>query len=276
MGEIFNLLLLRPVLNVLLFLYSVLGHNYALAIVVLTVLLRLITQPFMSSQLKTSKKMADLQPQLKEIERKYSGDKERIAQEQMKLYREHGINPMGGCLPMLLQFPIWIALYQAIIQTLGHTPMNLLSLSRHIYSGGVFQRLGLPLLIPLSSSFLGIDLGLPGGIIIAALVGLSMWVQQKMMTPPTEGASDSPQAAFGQSMSLFMPVMFAMFTVNLPAGLGVYFIVSNLIGIVMQGFTTGWGGLTSLLPQRPSLAAPAQPAAAQEKRTKSGRSKKKR
>ncbi|MDI7274951.1 MAG: YidC/Oxa1 family membrane protein insertase [Anaerolineae bacterium] len=276
MGEIFNLVLLRPVLNVMLFLYSVLGHNYALAIVVLTVLLRLITQPFMSSQLKTSKKMAELQPQLKEIEKKHSGDKERIAQEQMKLYRQHGINPMGGCLPMLLQFPIWIALYQGIIQTLGQTPLNLLSLSKHIYTGGVFQRLALPLLIPLSSTFLGIDLGLPGGIVIAALVGLTMWIQQKMTTPAPEAGSDSPQAAFGQSMSLFMPVVFAIFTVNLPAGLGIYFIVSSLIGIVMQGFTTGWGGLTSLLPRSLGLAAPAPPAVAQEKRSKSGRSKKKR
>jgi len=272
-GEIFNLILLRPVLNALLLLYSVLGHNYALAIVVLTVVLRLITQPLMATQIKTSKKMAELQPLLKDLQKKHGGDKERMAKEQMKLYKEHGINPMSGCLPMVAQFPIWIALYQAIIQTLSATPTQLVQLAKHVYNFGVFS--SLPLLIPLASKFLWLDLGRPDPFyIIPILTAASMWIQQKMMTPAGGGGDGSQQAQLSQSMQMMMPLMFGFITINLASGLGLYFVISNLVGIIMQYFTTGWGGLKSLLPQ-PATAL-AQPAAPVQKGTKSGSRKKKR
>ena len=275
-GEIFNAILLRPVLNTLLVLYAFLGQNYALAIVVLTVLLRLITQPLMSSQLKMSKKMSEMQPQLQELQKKYGNDKERMAQEQMKLYREHGINPLGGCLPMLLQFPIWIALYQSIIQTLGRSPLQLLGLSRHIYNFGVFS--GLSLLIPLASRFLWLDLARPDPFyILPILTAATMWIQQKMMSAPTSSGADasSQSAQLNQSMQLTMPLMFGVITVNLASGLALYFVISNVVGIVMQYFTTGLGGLASLLPQRRAAALGA-PTASEQKGTKSGSRKKKR
>lgn len=272
-GEIFNVILLRPILNALLFLYAALGHNYALALVVLTVALRLITQPLMAKQMQTSKKMNDLQPLLKEIEKKHSGDKERVAQEQMKLYREHGINPMGGCLPMLFQFPIWIALYNAIIQTLGRTPQQLLGLAKHVYNFGPFSSLSL--LIPLASKFLWLDLGRPDPYyIIPILTAATMFIQQKMMSPAASGDDNSQQAQLSQSMQMTMPLMFAFITVNVASGLGLYFVISNLVGIVMQYFMTGWGGLKELLPQR--AAAATEPAAPVQKGTKRGRRKKKR
>ena len=272
-GEIFNTILLRPILNVLLLLYSVLGHNYALALVVLTVALRLITQPLMAKQMRTSKKMNELQPLLKEIEKKHGNDKEKVAQEQMKLYREHGINPMGGCLPMLAQFPIWIALYNAIIQTVGRGPQQLLGLAKHIYNFGPFSSLSL--LIPLASKFLWLDLGRPDPYyIIPILTAATMWLQQKMMSPAASGDDSSQQAQLSQSMQMMMPLMFAFITVNVASGLGLYFVISNLVGIVMQYFMSGWGGLRSLLPQQ--AAAAAQPAAPARKGTKSGRRKKKR
>jgi YidC/Oxa1 family membrane protein insertase len=273
-GEIFNLILLRPILNALLLLYSVFGHNYALALVVLTVVLRLATQPLMASQMKMTKKMNELQPRLKELEKKYGQDKERLAQEQMKIYKEHGVNPMGGCLPMLAQFPLWIALYNAITQTLGRTPAQLLSLSKHIYGFGVFS--GLYQLVPLASKFLWLDLGRPDPFyIIPILTALTMWLSQKMMTPATSGDADSQSAQLSQTMQLTMPVMFGIITVNVASGLGLYFLISNVVSMVMQYFTTGWGGLKSLLPQR-AAAAVAQPAASGEKGTKSGSRKKKR
>ncbi len=275
-SQLFNLVLLRPMLNVLLLLYAVLGHNYALAIVALTVLLRVITQPLMASQLKMSKKMNELQPLLKELEKKYGNDKEKMAQEQMKLYKEHGVNPMGGCLPMLAQFPIWIALYQSIIQTLGRSPLQLVGLAQHIYSFGPFA--SLPLLIPLASKFLWLDLGRPDPLyIIPILTAATMWIQQKMMTPPTSEDPNSSQAQLSQSMQMTMPLMFGFITINLASGLGIYFVISNLVGIVMQYLTTGWGGLSSLLPKRAvATAAVAQPAASAQKGTKSGSRKKKR
>jgi len=275
-GEIFNLILLRPFLNALLVLYAVLGHNFALAIAVLTIVLRLVTQPLMAKQLQSSKKMNELQPQLKELEKKYGNDRERLAQEQMKLYKQHGINPMAGCLPTLLQFPIWIALYQSIIQLLGRSPTHLLALSKHIYSLGIFS--GLSLLIPLASKFLWLDLGRPDPLyILPILTAVTMWVQQKMMTPATSGDDDSQQAQLSQSMALTMPLMFGLITVNLASGLALYFVISNLVGIAVQYFMTGWG---SLFPQRVAASAataePAAPAASVQKGTKSGSRKKKR
>jgi len=255
-GEIFNLIILRPMLNALLLLYSVLhgitpGAAFALAIAILTVLLRLVTQPFMAKQMQSSKKMAELQPQLKELEKRYGKDRERLAQEQMKLYKENGINPMGGCLPMLLQFPIWIGLYQSIMLLLGRTPTQLLALSKHVYSVGIFT--GLSSLFPLASRFLWLDLGRPDPLyVIPILVALTQFVQQKMMAPASGGGSDDASAQMSQSMLMMMPLMFGFITINLASGLGLYFIMSSLIGIVIQYFTTGWGGL---LPQR--AAAPA-------------------
>ena len=273
-GQIFNTILLQPFLNALLILYQFLGHNYFLAIAVLTIILRLITQPLMAKQLNSTKRMNDLQPQLKELEKKYGNDKERMAQEQMKLYKENGINPMAGCLPTLLQFPIWIALYQSIIQTLGRSPLQFLALSKHIYSLGIFA--GLPLLVPLASKFLWLNLALPDPYyVLPILTGITMWVQQKMMTPPSTGVqANSTQAQMSQSMAVTMPLMFAFITINLASGLALYFVISNLVGIAVQYFMTGWG---SLLPKRAApVAVAVETAAPVQKGTKSGSRKKKR
>lgn len=303
LSDLWRLVIFGPLLNALLFLYQILGHNFALAIAAVTIILRLATQPLMAGQMKTSRKMQEIQPLLKELEKKYANDKERLSQEQMKLYKEHGINPLGGCLPMLLQFPIWIALYQGITQALGRTPIQLLALSKHVYHVGLFA--SLPLLIPLSSHFLWLDLGRPDPYyILPILTAATMWVQQKMMTPASSGDNDSAQT-MNQSMQMTMPLMFAFITFNLASGLALYFVISNLMGVVVQYFMTGWGSLEPqiaafrrLVPAlagggpartgggRPTQAAaktektaqPAasQPAASVQKGTKSGSRKKKR
>ena len=269
--ELWNLLLFRPFLNALLLLYSVLGHNFALSIVALTVLLRLATQPLLSSSLKASKRMGELQPQLKELEKKYGKDRQRLQQEQAKLYKEHGINPLAGCLPMLLQLPIMMAFYQAIVQILGRSPLQLLGLSKHIYNLGIFSHL--QSLLPLASRFLWLDLGLPDPyFVLPILTGVTMWLSQKMMTPPTPaGQENAAQASMGRTMQLWMPIFFGWITLNLASGLALYIVVSNVIGMIVQYFMTGWGGL---LPQRAAVAA--QPAAPVQKGTKSGSRKKKR
>ncbi|MFB0546809.1 MAG: YidC/Oxa1 family membrane protein insertase, partial [Anaerolineae bacterium] len=108
MSELWTVFFFQPMLNGLLFLYDLLGQNFALSIAIFTVLVRLITLPLTLPQQKSAKKMQKLQPQLQQLQKKYAKDKEKLSQEQMKLYKEHGVNPMGGCLPMLIQFPIWI------------------------------------------------------------------------------------------------------------------------------------------------------------------------
>src|SRR5262245_60679355 len=107
-GEIWNLLILNPMLNSLLFLYQLLFSNFTLTILVFTVLIRLITYPLTASQQKSTRKLSELQQSdaWKKTQEKYAKDREKLAQEQMKLYQEAGVNPFGSCLPTLIQFPV--------------------------------------------------------------------------------------------------------------------------------------------------------------------------
>jgi YidC/Oxa1 family membrane protein insertase len=230
-------------LNALLWLYSVLGEQFWLAIIFFTIIVRVIMTPLMLPQQRSAKKMQELQPRLQEIQKKYGKDREKLSQEQMKLYKEAGVNPMGGCLPMLVQFPIWIGLYQSIMQALGYQPLNLLSLSQNIYP---FMQ-GIWAAVPLNRFFLGMDLALTpqqlGGLTYAlpVLVAFTSWWQTKMTTPG--GTGGQQPAGMNQSMTLMMPLMFGFFSLNFSTGLSFYFIVSNIIGIVTQGFISGWEGL---------------------------------
>jgi YidC/Oxa1 family membrane protein insertase len=162
----------------------------------------------------------------------------------MKLYREAGVNPMGGCLPMLVQFPIWIGLYQSIIRALGHQPLHLLELSKNIYP--FMQQIWAE--VPLNRFFLGMDLSLTpqamGGLTYAlpVLVAFTSWLQSRMTTPAASGG-DGQAASMNQSMTTMMPLMFGFFSLQFATGLSFYFIISNIIGIVTQGFISGWEGL---------------------------------
>ena len=241
--DIWTVAILQPMLNALLWLYNILGDQFWLAIIVFTVIIRGAMTPLMLPQQRSAKKMQELQPRLNELKKKYGKDRERMSQEQMKLYKEAGVNPMGGCLPMLVQFPIWIGLYQSIIQALGYQPLQLLNLSGNIYP---FMQ-GVWAAVPLNRFFLGMDLALTpqqlGGITYAlpVLVAGTSWLQTKMMGTP--GGGDSQAGGMGQSMTLMMPLMFGFFSLNFSTGLSFYFIVSNIIGIITQGFISGWEGL---------------------------------
>jgi YidC/Oxa1 family membrane protein insertase len=143
---------------------------------------------------------------------------------------------------MLVQFPIWIALYQAIMNALATTPENLLNLAQRLYSWGIVNQA-----IPLSSQFLGLDLGQTAsangslGLLLAIIVGGTMWIQQKMSQAP---AVDPRQESTSRMMTLMMPIMFGFLTFTFAAGLGLYWAVSNIIGIIAQYFVTGgWGYL---------------------------------
>jgi YidC/Oxa1 family membrane protein insertase len=241
--DIWTVLILRPMLNALLWLYTLLGGQFWLAIVIFTVFVRVLMTPLMLPQQRSAKKMQELQPKLQALQKKYGKDREKIAQEQMKLYREAGVSPMGGCLPMLIQFPIWIGLYQSIIQALGHQPLQLLALAGNIY--GFLHNIWTQ--VPLNRYFLGMDLSLTpqqmGGLTYALpiLVAFTAWLQSKMTTMPSTG--DGQAASMNQSMTLMMPLMFGFFSLNFSTGLSFYFVVSNVIGIVTQGFISGWSGL---------------------------------
>lgn len=222
-----DLLIVDPITNMLLFFYKFLGHETVLAVALVTLVVRLVLTPLTLGQQKALRKQQELQPRLKELQEKYKNDRERLAQEQMKLYQEAGINPVGGCLPTLIQFPLMIGLYQAIIRALAASPLSLLDLSQHVYA---FSGLALSTLIPLKSQFLWLDLALPDPFfVLPVLVAASSWLMQKLMTPP----SADPQAqSMNQSMMLTMPLFMLFISMNYASGLSVYFIISNVIGIL--------------------------------------------
>jgi YidC/Oxa1 family membrane protein insertase len=239
--QIWNTLIFRPMLNGLLFLYSLLARNFGLSIMVFTVLVRLITLPITQQQMRSARSSQELQPQLAELQKKYKDNRDKLAEEQMKLYREHGVNPLGCLVPTLIQFPIWIGLYQSIINALPNNPLQLLNLGRYVY----LQFPLLSSLIPLNSKFLWLNLGRPDPYyILPILTVATMWVQQKMMATPS---ADPQQQAMSESMSLTMPLMFGLITFQLASGLALYFVATNVFGIVQQYFVSGWGGLAPML-----------------------------
>ena len=246
MAELWNSIILEPVLNSLIALCTMLGHNFGFAIIVLTIVVRFALYPLTVRQTRSTKAMQALQPRMEELKKKYGKNQQKLQQETMKLYKEAGINPLGCLWPMLIQLPIWIALYQSIMQALASTPENLLNLSQHLYSWAAVGQA-----VPLNEQFLWLRLSQPDrNLILAILVGGTMWVQQKMVTPP---AADPRQQSMTQMTTLMMPLMFGMFTLSFPSGLALYWVVSNIIGIVIQYFVAGgWGYLRA--PSVPKLA----------------------
>lgn len=249
MADLWSLIILDPMLNGLLALSGVLPREvqFGFAIIILTVVVRLLSTPLVLRQLKSTKAMQEMQPKLQELQKKYGKNKQKLQQEMMKVYKEAGVNPIGCMWPMLVQFPIWIALYQSIMKALATTPENLLDLSRHLYSWEIVNQT-----IPVNSHFLWLDLGQPDNtLILAILVGGTMWLQQKMTTAPS---IDPRQQSTSRMMLLMMPLMFGMFTIMFPSGLPLFWLASNVIGIVTQYFVTGgWGYLKSPSSAHPAL-----------------------
>jgi YidC/Oxa1 family membrane protein insertase len=233
-------------INVLLWIYNVIGQNFGVAIILFTILIRIVTWPLNAQQMKGAKAMQDLQndPEWQKTQKKYAKDREKLAQEQMRIYREKGINPFGSCLPTLIQFPIIIALYQSIIRALASTPLDLLKLSRSINT----DFLDVANLIPLNSQFLWMNLGQPEPYyILAIVVAVTTYVQSKLTLPPSTNPNDQA-AAMGQSMTITMPLMLGWFALTFPSGLSVYFITSNVLGII-QYAAQGKANWSNLLPK---------------------------
>ncbi len=210
MGNIFDFLVVNPMTNLLLLIYDVLFHNYVLAIIILTILIRLITLPITLKQQVSSMKMAAMQPQIKAIQEKYKNEPKKLSEEMRKV----GFNPLGGCLPLLIQFPILIGLYRAIVATLAATPLQLLDLSGRVWVQDLFRQ------VPLHNHFLWLNLAVPDPLyILPILVVVTTWLSQKLIMPstPSAGSGDksSDQAAqLSRQMMLIMPLMFGFFSVR--------------------------------------------------------------
>lgn len=208
--------------SIITFFYSF-THNYGVAIILMTVLIRLILYPLMQKQMVSMREMQKIQPLMKELQEKYKNDKERLNRELMDLYKEYKVNPMSGCLPLLIQMPILILLFQV--------------LRKFNYSGNTgflwLKDLSLPdQLVKLpGSGIFGIQyLG-----IMPFLIGISMFIQQKMTSPTGPknkegGATEQTQ----QLMGIMMPLLIAFMSFTLPSGLTLYWLTSTLLGIGQQ------------------------------------------
>jgi YidC/Oxa1 family membrane protein insertase len=180
--------------------------SYGLAIIILTIIIKILLYPLTLKSFKSMKELQKIQPLMKEVQAKYKDDKQKLNQELMKLYSEHKINPMGGCLPMLLQIPILFALYRVFYSAieLRHTPF-------HIFG---------PWLPDLSAK--------DPYYITPILMGLSQFVMQKM--------SPAPGDEMQQKVMLIMPVMFTVLFLNFPSGLVIYWLISNILSIAQQAY----------------------------------------
>ncbi len=187
-----------------------------------------------------------------DIQKKYKGDKEALAQKQMEIYKEMGISPFGSCLPLLVQFPVIIGLYQAIIRSLAVTPIQLVNLSKHINEAAN--------VIPINSQFWWMELSEPERLpifgvavpILAILVLITSYIQTKMITP-AGGAADSGQGAqMTKAMSLYMPFFMGYLAMTFASGLALYFIATNLATIA-QYVITGQANFKDIIPSIPGL-----------------------
>jgi YidC/Oxa1 family membrane protein insertase len=234
-------LVINPMTNALLVLYDWLNNDFILAITFFTILIRVITLPLNLRQQRTMMRTQEMQPKIQEIQKKYKDNPQKM----QEAFHEIGYNPaetLTGCLPTLIQFPILIGLYQAIILVLASTPQALFELQERAAG---FVRGNLPQILPVDNQFLWLNLGLPDPFfVLPILVVATMFLQQKLLAPTPQRSKDgkeqeNPAAAMTQSMQYTMPLMFGFFSLQFPAGLSIYFILSNVIGIA-QGYYMRW------------------------------------
>ncbi|MDZ4784449.1 MAG: membrane protein insertase YidC [bacterium] len=201
--------LAHPLLDLLRFFYKVFG-NYGLSIVLLTLLIKALFLPLTKKSFKSMAAMQDLQPKIKLLREKYPNDATKLNQEMMALYKKEGVNPMGGCLPMLIQLPVFLGLYNALLNSidLRHAPFALWI--NDLSSPENFQLFGIA--IP----------------VMVILMGITMFIQQ--WTTPT--VMDPTQ----KKIMMFMPIVMTFLFMGFPAGLTLYWLVNNSVSIIQQWF----------------------------------------
>ena len=201
------------VVHVLNAIYGVVG-NYGIAIIIVTILMRIIVFPLTLKQEKSMKKMRELQPELEKIKEKYKDDPQEYQRKTAELYRESGVNPLGGCLPLLIQMPVFVALYWA-------------------FSGNA---------IPADAKFLWFTLKQPDRLFMIGNFAFNLlpilnvgvtYIQQKIMTSATSGQESSQQM---QTMLYMMPLMMLFIFYKMPSGVTLYYLVSGALSLVQQYF----------------------------------------
>lgn len=230
MITLFNTIFYQPLFNLLVWFYNIIpGHDVGVAIVLLTILIKLILYPFSLQAIRAQKSLAELQPKIEELKVKYKDKKEEMSKAMMDLYKEHKVNPLSSCLPILIQLPFLIAVYQVFIH--GLSSQGLENLYSFVVNPGHINAV----------SFGILDLSKPN-IILAILAGAAQFWQAKMMPrqkPPQKvpGSKDEGMAAMmNKQMLYFMPAITVFIGATLPGGLTFYWFLTTLLTVFQQHF----------------------------------------
>lgn len=224
MTFIFHEIFYRPLFNLLIGLYNHLPrHDLGLAIILLTILIRFVFVPLSIKAQISQRRIAQLQPKLQELQTKHKEDKKKIAEESMALYKEHKVNPLSGCLPILIQLPVIWALYRVFIA--GFKEGSLTELYHFVHNPGVIKTL--------SFGFLDLAHNQP---VMAVMAGVLQFLQayNAMKMQSVAGASDNPALKMSRQMVYFFPIMIVFISWKLPAGLVLYWIVTTAFSLFEQ------------------------------------------
>jgi len=268
---IWNTFLVHPLIN-LLVLADYFVHDFGLAVVIVTVAIRLALFPVFRAQVRSSRAMQELAPAMNDIKKKFGSDRAKLQQEQMKLYKERGINPIGGCLPMIVFFPVLFAMYAAFQQVGG------LGAGAHALTVEQLRDTVLwPFLqftvadrptnetidltahwLPWVKSLADPDLALFGLIgplpIISSLLQLVASIQALPRNPVQ---TDDPTQRTMQSMTYYLPLITIVFFRTLASGVFIYYITTTIFQIIQQYFVMGWGQLPRWIPPLANIPTPA-------------------
>lgn len=260
-GQIFQLLIVNPLTNILLAIYQLLAYLHipsplGFSIVVMTIVIRFLLYPVMASQIKTSKKMSLLSPHLSKLKEQHKGDAQKLQSATMALYKEHGVNPAAGCLPMIIQLPVLLGLYNVLQHIIG---LRADQVVKTVNAIAYFP--GLKLSQPWDTTFFGLPLGKAPAdlfqtygvliLLIPLVTGFFQFLQSKMMFAPAVELSPKDKkptepdfATAFQSQSLFLfPAMLAFLSFRFALGLSFYWNTFTIFGMIQQYKLSGWGGL---------------------------------
>jgi YidC/Oxa1 family membrane protein insertase len=264
-GAFFDMIFARPIFNGLMLLYHLFG-DLGLSIIVLTIIIKLVLFPLTIKQLKSSKAMQQIQPELKKLQKQYASDPQKMMQETQKLYKAAGASPMSGCLPTLVQLPVLYGLYYAVYGAFGQHGSSATQLLKaindrlyawvpHFTTPVNFHLDWLTFISPV----LSVDLSKPSPV-LAILAGLATFVSLRMSMPKQNKQADkdkkTPEDPMAQSMKMMQyifPFMTAFFGFTFPAGLALYWTISSVFQAVQQYFVTGWGSLLIGTPKKPEV-----------------------
>jgi len=250
-GILWNTILITPLLNALAILYQLSG-SLGLSIILFTVIIKAILTPLVMPSMKTMKKQRDLQPELDKLKEKYKHDKKKMAEMQMELFKQHGLNPASGCVTQIATIVVLIALYGVIQRFAINADVDVLNTL--IYFDAFKFKVG----EVVNTQFLWWDLAKPDRFFVFALLsGALQFLASKMMMPYVEAGEKAAQKTpdkkddmaynMQEQMLYTMPVMNVIIGLTLPAGVVLYIIISTVFSIVQTYYVSGWGGLKPLV-----------------------------